>query len=86
LPDDVRVLQLGGELDLAAEAVDVEPGGEVGWQNLDDDLAVERDFGGDKDAAHAATAQLALDPVGVAECRLQASREVVHRRGERLAR
>jgi len=61
--DDVRVLQLGGALDLTAEPLHVEPGGEVRGQHLDHDLAIEGDLGGDEDATHPATAELALDAV-----------------------
>ena len=72
------VLQLGGELDLAAEAVDVQPRGEIGRQHLDDHVPFERRLGGDEDAAHPPATQLALDPVGVAQRLLEASHEVVH--------
>ena len=63
----MRMLQLGGELDLAPEPIHAHAGGELGEQHLDDDPAAERGLVRQEDARHAAPAQLALEPVGVAE-------------------
>jgi hypothetical protein len=60
---DVRVLQRGGELDLAPEAVGAHRRRELGRQHLDHHAAAEGDLGGEVDAAHPAAAELALDPV-----------------------
>ena len=56
----MRVLERRGELDLAAEAVDVEARAELGREHLDHDLPAERGFLGQEDAAHPPTAKLAL--------------------------
>ena len=74
----MRVLQPGGELDLALEPLDVDRGAELGRQHLDDDLAAEPGLLGEEDAAHAAAAQLPQDAVGVAEGGLEALLEVGH--------
>src|SRR5688572_25914812 len=78
--DDVRVLQLRGELDLATESVAVDAGSEVGGEDFDDDLAVERPFRGDKHAAHPAATQFALDLVGGAKGRPQRVEQWIRRR------
>ena len=64
---DVRMLQRGGEHDLALEPVDGDAGGEVVRQDFDDDLPAEGVVRGDKDDRHAAAAELTLDGVGSAE-------------------
>ena len=68
---DVGVRELGGELDLAAEALAVDPGGELGRQHLDHDLAAEGVLAGHEDATHPPTGELALDGVGGAKGRRQ---------------
>ena len=73
--DDVRVLQLRDELDLAMEAIEADAAGEIGREQLDHDLTIEPSLGGEKDVTHASAAELALDGVGVAECGLEAGRE-----------
>ena len=65
------MLELGGELDLAAEAVDVDAGGELGREHLDHDLPARAPFLGQEDAAHPAAAELALEAVRAAERVLQ---------------
>ena len=60
----MRVLQLGGQLDLAAEPLDVDRGGEIRGQHLHHDLPPKCHLLREIDAAHAAAAQLAEDPVG----------------------
>ena len=75
---DVRVLERGGELDLAAEAVDAHACGHLGWQDFDDDAPRELHLFCQEDAAHATAAQLPLDPIIGAERRSQALQEVPH--------
>ena len=66
--DDVRVLEARGEQDLLLESLGAHPGGEVGREELDDDPAAEAAVAGKVDAAHAATAKLALELDGGAKC------------------
>ena len=61
------MLQLGGDLDLALEAVDADAGGKFRREHLDDDLAAERRLVGDEHARHPAAPQLALERVGAAQ-------------------
>jgi hypothetical protein len=75
--DDVRMLQSRGQLDLAAEAADVEPGAELGRQNFDDDIAAERDFADNEDARHPA-AEVVDDFVAIAERTLEARGEITY--------
>jgi hypothetical protein len=51
------------ELDLAAESVGAQRGGEIRRQHLDHDLPAEGGLLGQEDAAHATAAQLALEQV-----------------------
>src|SRR5258705_3181873 len=74
------MLEPGREPHLAAEAVDVDPTGEIGRQHLHDDRAPERRLGGDEDAAHPATAELLLERIGGTECALQLVAQLRHRR------
>jgi len=71
--NDVRVLKLCGELDLSAEPLDAQAGGEVLRQDLDDDGPVERCLRGHEDASHPAAAKLLPDTVRRTERALQAS-------------
>jgi hypothetical protein len=84
--DVVRVLQPGRKPDLALEALRGEPGGEVRVEHLDHDLAVEPDVARDEDPRHAATAELALQDIGIPEHRLQppAQRRAVRIHAARL--
>jgi hypothetical protein len=72
------MLECGGDLDLAQEALGAERGGEVGPENLDGHLAlvthVEREVHG----GHATAANLALDLVAAAEGRAEALELVGH--------
>ena len=68
----MRVLETGGEPDLALEALDVHRGAGLGRQHLDHDLAAEPDLFGEEDATHPAAAQLPQDAVGVPEGGLEA--------------
>ena len=69
----MRVLQLRGDLNLAAEPVDVHPG-ELGVQHLHDHLTVEGALAGEKHAAHPAAAELALNGERIAEGLSRAAR------------
>ena len=62
---DVRMLQLGGGLDLGEEALGAEHGRELGVQHLDGDLAVVLEVLREIDRRHAARAELALDRVAI---------------------
>ena len=68
---DVRLLQPGGELNLARETLGSHVGREFGMQHLHDHGSAERDFGGDEDARHPAAREFAFDTVGVSECGLE---------------
>ena len=73
---DVRVLQLGGKLDLAPEPLDTHAGGELGEEDLDDDPAAEGGLVRQEDARHAAAPELTLQPVGPTERGLQLIEEI----------
>ncbi len=64
---DVRMLQVGGHLDLVQEAFGAEHGGQLGVQHLDGDLAVVLDVVREVDGGHAAGAEFALDAIAVRE-------------------
>jgi hypothetical protein len=68
---DVRMLELGGKLDLAAEPLDVDGGGELGQKHLHHDFAAQRPFVSDENPRHSAAAQLALQQVDLAHGELQ---------------
>ena len=72
------VLKLGGDLYLTAESPLVDVGSEVGGENLDYDLSLERCLGCNEDAAHASATELALDFVGVGECEFESLFESAH--------
>ena len=76
--DDVRILQSRGQLNLAAEAVDVEPSPHLRRQDFYDDIATEGDFADDEDARHS-TAQILGDLIAVAERTLKALGKISHR-------
>jgi hypothetical protein len=69
------MLETGGELNFPPEPVGVDPGGEIGWQDLDHDAPVEPALFGHKDATHPATPELSLEVVRVTERSLQALAE-----------
>ena len=64
---DVRMLQVGGGLDLLEEPVGAHQGGEVRVQHLDRDLAIVLEVVGQIDRGHPAGTQLALDAVAAGE-------------------
>src|SRR5690606_14535854 len=63
----VRVLQAGGDADLALEPCDAYHRPELGREHLEHDGPSEGDLLGHEHAAHAAAAQLPVDAVGGAE-------------------
>ena len=77
-PEDVRVLEVGGDLDLAEEALAAEHGGELGVEDLDGDLAAVLEVLGEVDGGHAALAQLAQDAIAVGDGRGEAGRRAGH--------
>ena len=60
---DVRMLQGGGEADLAEETVDPDGAGELGAEHLDGDRPLVPEIARQPDRGHPAPAQLALDGV-----------------------
>ena len=65
--EDVGMLQRGGDLDLAEEPIAAESHRQLGFENLERDGAMVLEVGGEVDHGHAALAELALDPVTVAD-------------------
>jgi hypothetical protein len=57
---DVRVLELGSELDLALEPDGADGARALGREDLDDNRTAKRPIGCEEEAAHSTTAQLAL--------------------------
>ena len=75
---DVRVLEVGGELDLGEEPLGADDGGELRAQNLERDLAVVPEVLGQVHRRHPACADLAFDPVTVGERRLEPVEQLWH--------
>jgi hypothetical protein len=69
---DVRMLELGGELDLPLEALRTEGGGELRMEHFQCDGPVVSEIVCEKYGGHAATPNLALDAVAVGQGGLQA--------------
>ena len=65
--NDVGMLERGGELDLAAESVGAQRSGEIGREDLDDDLPAQGGLPGLEDPAHAAATQLALEQIAAGQ-------------------
>ncbi len=65
--ENVRVLEVGGGLDLREEAFGADDGGEFGAEDLDGDGAIVLQVVRQVHRGHAALAKLALDPVAVGE-------------------
>ena len=72
------MLQLGGEQDLAVEALERDPGEQLRREHLHHDAAVERLLHRQVGARHAAAAQLALEHVGARQRLLQTAPQIVH--------
>ena len=73
------MLQPGGELDLALEALGAERAREIGVQHLERDRPVVPQILGEEDGGHAAPPELALEGVRRGKRRLQLHPEVCHR-------
>src|SRR4051794_4176190 len=71
------MVEPGGDLDLGEEPLDTEHGAELGAQDLERDLAVVLEVGGEEDGRHAAGAELAFDAVALLERGGEAT-EVAH--------
>ena len=74
----MRMLQGGGQHDLALEAIDGDARRQIVRQHLDHDLAPERVVGGHEDDRHATTTQLTLDGVARAESSLEVFADISH--------
>ena len=68
---DVRVLQPGGELDLALEALGAQRAREIGVEHLERDRPVVPQILGEEDGGHAAPPELALEGVRRGKRRLR---------------
>jgi hypothetical protein len=77
-PEDVRVLQIGGDLDLGEEPPAAEQGGELGVEHLDGDLAAVPQVLGEVDDGHAALADLSVETVALGERDLQTVEQLGH--------
>ena len=75
---DVRVLEVGRELDLGQEALGADHGGELGAQDLERDAAVVPDVLGEIDRGHAAGADLAVEAVAVRQGGLEPAEQFGH--------
>ena len=76
--EDVRVLEPGGEADLALEPVGAERGGQLGVQHLERDRAVVLEVLGQVDRGHAAAPELAVERVAVGQALPQSSLQFTH--------
>ena len=74
--EDVGVLQPGGGLDLALEALGAEGGAELGPQDLQRDPPAVLEVFGEVDRGHPAAAELALDPVALGQGSLEPLEQV----------
>ena len=75
---DVRVLQVGGRLDLGQEALGPHHGSQLGFQDLERDLALMAEVLGQVDSGHPALADFALDAVSALKGSVQAGDGVGH--------
>src|SRR6266487_2186187 len=69
--DDVRVLELCRDENLALEALHVHAGRELGREDFDDDFPPQCRLLGHENTRHSAAAELALERIGGAERSLQ---------------
>ena len=72
------MVQAGGDLDLAQEALGTDGSGQIRVQDLDRDLAVVLEILGEKHHGHAAATNSCIDRVPLGEGRLQAFEQVRH--------
>ena len=78
--EDVRVLEPGGELDLALEPVGPQRGGELGEKHLQGHRPVVLQVLGQVDRGHPAPAELALEPVAIRQAACKLLAQVSHSR------
>ena len=76
--NDVRMLQLRSQVDLASEALAVDARGELGREDLHHHGSSQRLLGGQVDVAHAAAGELSLDRIGGRERSLEPLEEGIH--------
>jgi hypothetical protein len=74
----VRVVEAGGETDLAEEAVAPDPGGQLGAEDLERHPTVVAEVAGQEDGCHAAATELALDGEAAGDGLLDLPGEIVH--------
>ena len=77
---NVRVVEVGGDLDLGQEPLGAEYGAEVGAEDLERHLAVMLQVPREVYRGHSASAELAVDPVAVGQRRGQAIERLRHYR------
>ena len=77
---DIGVLEVGGDLDLAQEPVGPDRSGQLRPEDLDGDLAAVPEVLGEEHRGHAAFAEQPLDVVAVAEGRAKMFQNVSHLR------
>ena len=70
--EDMGMLKIGRDLDLAEEALGTQDGGQFGLQDLHRHLAVVLQVLGQIDRSHPPATDLPLDLIAVSECGLQA--------------
>jgi hypothetical protein len=74
---NVRVLKIGGRLDLGEKTLGADDGAQFGFQDLDRDLAVVPQVIRQVDGGHAALTELSLDAVAAVEGRVEAMDRIV---------
>ena len=75
---DVRVLEVGGELDLGQEPLGADHGGELGPKHLERHPPVVADVLGQVDGRHAAGADLAVEAIAVRQGGLEPAEQFGH--------
>jgi hypothetical protein len=70
------MLQPGGQLDFALEALDVDRGPHLGRQHLDHHLPAQPALLGEEDTTHAPAAKLLEQAIAFADCGFEAGLEV----------
>ena len=75
-PEDVRMLELGSEPDLALEAIAPHGDRQLGMKDLDGNLAAVTDVLRQEDGRHASAAKLSLDLVPVSQPIMQPGQSV----------
>ncbi len=73
--EDVRVAELGGDLDFAQEPLGAQDGREIGAQDLDRDLAMMLEVVGQVDRGHPSAANFLEDGIAGRQARCAAVRE-----------